>query len=93
MISELTTNEHDPEDVREALQDPQTKGVVQKHILSENIRLADPNRDNKPVFKTQMSLIGGKGDRALNESPSANETVADEGIQPEEAQLVSANIV
>lgn len=40
-----------------------------------------------------MSLIGGKGDRALNESPSANETVADEGIQPEEAQLVSANIV
>jgi len=36
-----------------------------------------------------MSLIGGKGDRALNESPSANETVADEGIQPEEAQLVT----
>lgn len=89
MISEVTNNEHDPELVREALDHPQTKGVVQKHIQAEGIRMTDPTRGNKSVFKTQMSLIGDKGDRALNESPAAADTFVEEDIEPEEAQLVS----
>lgn len=88
MISDLTNNEHDPEAVREALEDPKTKGVVQKHIQAEGIRMIDPTRDNKSVFKTQMSLIGDKGDSAMN-AISADEEVIDDGIDPEEAQLVS----
>ena len=87
MISELTGGEHDPADVREALEHPQAKGVVQKHILAEGIRMTDPNRGNKSVFKTQMSLIGEKGDRAVNESPGQD--VMEEDIGPEDAHLVS----
>ena len=41
LINEVTGGEHDPEDVREALEHPQTKGIVQKHILSEGIRMQD----------------------------------------------------
>ena len=91
MISEVTGGEHDPADVREALQHPQAKGVVQKHILAEGIRMTDPNRGNKSVFKTQMSLIGDKGDRAVNESPGAE--VMEEDIEPEDAHLVSETAV
>jgi len=52
LISDLTNNEHHPEDVREALEHPTTKDVVQKHIQAEGIRMTDPTRGNKSVFKT-----------------------------------------
>ena len=57
MISEVTGGEFDPEDVREALNHPQTKGIVQKHILAEGIRMTDPSR-GVVVFKGQMHLLG-----------------------------------
>jgi len=72
--------------VREALAHPETKGVVQKHILAEGIRMTDPTRNNKSVFKAEMGLIGNKGDRAINESPGAA-GFQDEDIEPEDAKL------
>jgi len=44
----------------------------------------------KPVYVSQMSLIGAKGDGAVNASPTnKGQFMDDEEIEPEEAQLVS----
>lgn len=37
-------------------------------MFSENIELVD--RENKPVYKRQLSKLGEKGEGALNASPS-----------------------
>ena len=52
LISDVTGGEHHPDDVREALDHPETKQVVQRHIAGEGIRLVDPERSNARVFKT-----------------------------------------
>lgn len=88
MISDATGSEYNAEDLREALAHPQTKGVIQRHILGEAIRLQDPV-GGKPVYVSQMSLIGAKGDSAVNASPTNKGQFMDEEIEPEEAQLVS----
>ena len=49
--------------------------------------MTDPG--GKAVFQQQMTLLGEKGDRALNESPNAGESYVEDDIEPEEAQLVS----
>ena len=90
MISEATEGEYNATDLREALAHPQTKGVVQKHILAENIRLQNP-LGGRPVYAAQMSLIGEKGDSAANMSPN-NKNFQNEDIDPEEALLVSNNL-
>ena len=92
LISDVTNNEHHPDDVREALDHPQTKNIVQSHIAGGGIRLVDRENQNAQVFKREMSLIGQKGDRAANESPDASALMGGEGdddLDPEDAQLVS----
>lgn len=88
MMTDLMADEHDPEYVKEALEHPETKGVVQKHIQNERIKLVEPN-SNATVYKTQMSLIGAKGERAANESPEPKYKGDDETLDPEDARLVS----
>ena len=85
MIVDFTGGEHNPEDVHEALADPLAKAVVQRHIQRGGMKLVDDS--NKTVYKTQMSLIGEKGDRAVNESPGGD--FDDDHVDPEEAHLVS----
>ena len=66
---------------------PEVQEVVQKHILSENIQMQDPET-KRAVYKRQMSLIGEKGDRAAIESPErgvspGNSPREEEDIEPE----------
>lgn len=89
MVAHEVDGQFSATDLRMALAHPQTKGVVQKHILAENIRLQAPN-GGRPVYSGQMMLIGEKGDRAANESPS-HANFKNEDIDPEEALLVSTN--
>ena len=91
LISQKTMDEFDPEDVREALDHPLAKRVVQKHIKGQGLKLVEPN-SNATIYKQQMSLIGDKGDRAANESPDARlQQQMEESLDPEEAELVSDN--
>ncbi len=90
MISDASDGSYSQSVLKEALAHPQTKGVVQKHILAENIRMQHP-LGGRPVYAAQMSLIGEKGHRAANESPSQNPNFREEDIDPEEALLVSNN--
>ena len=83
MVSDVTNNEHDPSLVREALEHPQTKSIVQRNIAANKIGLVD-NRQSK-VYTAQMQLIGEKGDRAVNESPGGQDDA--EQVEPEEARL------
>ncbi len=89
MVASEVNGQFSATDLKMALAHPQTKGVVQKHILAENIRLQAPN-GGRPVYSGQMMLIGEKGDRAANESPS-HANFKNEDIDPEEALLVSTN--
>ena len=57
MVASEVDGQFSASDVRMALAHPQTKGVVQKHILAENIRLQAPN-GGRPVYAGQMQLIG-----------------------------------
>ena len=99
MVNDATQNENlDPALVREALDHPETQLVTQELIAGEKITLVHPKRRNTKLFQTQMSIIGEKGDRAAKESPSAkqqedffNMENADEGIDPDQAKLVSKN--
>jgi hypothetical protein len=44
------------------------------------------HKDSKePLYKREMTLIGEKGDRAVNESP--NETETEHVVDPVDAQL------
>lgn len=43
------------------------KKVIHGHMFSENIELV--TRDNHPIYKKQMSRLGEKGERALQDSP------------------------
>jgi len=44
------------------------------------------HKDSKePIYRRETTLIGEKGDRALNESPDHDETQLD--LDPEEAEL------
>jgi len=53
-------------------------------MKSDNIKLV--HRDSKePIYRRETTLIGEKGDRALNESPGHEETPLD--VDPEEAEL------
>jgi hypothetical protein len=45
---------------------------MQEMFKKEQIRLVKPE-SNEPVFKKQLSLIGEKGERAVNESPNEEE--------------------
>jgi hypothetical protein len=73
-LSELLRRDnkfYDDEDllVARALQDPTVKNVIYKHMKSDDIKLV--HKDSKePIYKRETSLIGEKGDRALNESPT-----------------------
>jgi hypothetical protein len=59
---------------------------LQRGILSGDIALVD--KQNKPVFRRSLSIIGEKGQRAMNESPHQDE-VETEAIELEQARLVS----
>ena len=87
LLKDLVDAEHDPMDVREALNHPQTKDVVQRLINSQGIKLVEPN-SNAVVYRQQMSLIGVKGDRATDVSPSRFQD-GDDTVDPEDARLVS----
>ena len=52
----------------EALKDTSVKQVVQKLVKQKTIELVDKT-SNEAVLREEMSLIGEKGDRALNQSP------------------------
>ena len=78
----------DRDDVVAALNDTKVKQVVQKHVAKENIKLL--RRDSlEPVFRRELSLIGEKGERAVNESPGGVPDLVDD-IEPEDA-LVDVN--
>lgn len=55
-------------EVRAALADTQVRQAMQKHLLAENIKLVNA-KSQKPVFQRQLSLLGEKGDQAVNDSP------------------------
>lgn len=80
--------------MREALDHPETRNVVKKHIQNEGLKLVEPT-SNATVYKRTMSLIGEKGDRAANESPEPRFRVDDEDdfIDPEDAHLVSTHLL
>lgn len=61
------------EEVEAAMKDSNVKQVVQKNVKSENIVLVH-KESNEPIYKKEMLLIGEKGERALNESPTGEES-------------------
>ena len=67
------------------MKDSQVKQVVQKNVKSGNIVFVH-RESNEPMFQREMTLIGEKGERALNESPTGEESqiLAD----PDQANLV-----
>ena len=70
--------------VARALQDPLVKKVIFKNLKCDGIKLV--HKDSKePIYRRETTLIGEKGDRALNESPDHDETQLD--LDPEEAEL------
>ena len=69
LVNQIIGDEHDPSDVREALEHPSAKDVIQRYIMSEGIKLVEPT-SQVVVYKQQMHLIGSEGDRAANASPS-----------------------
>jgi len=71
MVNAVISDSHSSTAVKEALEHPQTKEVVQKHILAKGIRMTDPNQNNKSIYKAQMGLIGEFGEHAVNESPKS----------------------
>ena len=87
LVNQLIGDEHDPSDVREALEHPAAKDVIQRYIMNEGIKLVEPT-SNVVVYKQQMHLIGTEGDRAANASPSRFKD-GDDQIDPEDAHLVS----
>ena len=59
-------------------------------MFSENIELVD--RENKPVYKRQLSKLGEKGEGALNASPSPDffeEEDEHPELDPADAKIVS----
>lgn len=68
--------------VADAFAEPEAQAVVQKHILSEGIKMTAPD-SNQTIFKRQMSLIGEKG-------ADADDDLCEEDLEhdPEEAKLV-----
>ena len=55
------------------MNDSKVKQVVQKNVKSGNIVFVH-RESNEPMFQKEMNLIGEKGDRAVNESPNAEES-------------------
>ena len=58
-------------------------------MMSENIELVD--RDNRPVYKKQISRLGEKGERALQDSPGFEEEDEHPDLDPADAKIVSDN--
>ena len=73
------------EELASALDSPELRASVQRHMLSENIGLVD--KQGKTIYRRESMLIGEKGQRAMNESPHFEEE--EDVPAPEEANLVS----
>lgn len=61
------------------------KQVVQKLVKQKTIELVDRD-SNQAVLREEMSLIGEKGDRALNQSPVQAQNV-NKAVDPDAADL------
>jgi hypothetical protein len=56
-------------------------------MASEAIQL---RHEDKPVYRKALTLIGTKGDRAVNESPGNDESANNSGVDPAQTKLVSS---
>ena len=65
------------------MSDENIRKEVQNLIRSGRIRLIHAET-NEPLYKREMTLIGEKGDRAVNESPQEETQCA---VDPMDAQL------
>ena len=92
LVSQHTEEMLSPEEFHRAMTHPEVQEVMQKHILSEDIQMVEPET-NKPIYRKQMSIIGEKGNRAAMESPvrgSSPDASALCDVEPEDAELVAA---
>jgi hypothetical protein len=65
------------------MDDPNVRSVIYDNLRRDNIKLVHKD-SNEPVFRRQTTLLGEKGDEALN-SEELEETV--DAIDPDEAGL------
>lgn len=56
---------------------------MQEMFKKEQIRLVKPE-SNEPIFKKQLTLLGEKGERAVNESPHEEDHAE---VDPADAKL------
>ena len=85
MEKSATSNKWEDKKLAMAMQDPKVREVIYDNIRKEKIKLVHAD-SNEPVFRRETTLIGEKGDGAVNESHSELEDM-NPGIEPEETKL------
>jgi len=81
----LKKKSYDDDDgmIDNALEDPNVREAIYKNMANKKIKLVHKD-SNEPIYHRQTSMIGEKGDQALNESPCDD---FEEDIEPHEAAL------
>jgi hypothetical protein len=67
-----------------AMDDPNVRSVIYDNLRRDNIKLVHKD-SNEPVFRRQTTLLGEKGDEALNNDELVEDTF--DAIEPHEASL------
>lgn len=67
-----------------AMEDPAIKNVIYDYMRKDSIKLVR-KETGEPLFRRETTLIGEKGERAVNESPTEDQSKMD--VDPEEAEL------
>ena len=84
LLQSQCSNYEGPELVA-AMKDPKVRETIFTNLRRDSIKLVH-RESNEPVFKRQITDLGERGERALNDSPNQHEESKLE-IDPEEATL------